>query len=223
MVTYRAVAMDSVELPTKPRLRGWLHTIAFFVSVPAGISLVAFAGTAAAKVSASIYALSLSGLYGVSAAFHRLPWAPASWARMRRLDHSMIFVLIAGTYTPYALLVLPAPWSTTVLVVVWAGAFVGITLRLATGGMGALQQTLYLSLGWIAVFTLPLMLREMGWVEIALLFVGGIFYTAGAIMFALHRPDPNPAVFGYHEVWHSMVIGGSLCHYVLVLLLIVRG
>lgn len=215
--------MDPVELPIKPRLRGWLHTIAFFVSVPAGISLVAFAGTSAAKVSASIYALSLSALYGVSAAFHRLPWAPTAWARMRRLDHSMIFVLIAGTYTPYALLVLPPPWSTTVLVVVWAGAFVGITLRLAAGGLSALQQTLYLSLGWIAVFTLPLMLRELGWVEIALLFVGGIFYTAGAIMFALHKPDPNPAVFGYHEVWHSMVIGGSLCHYVLVLLLILRA
>ena len=215
--------MDSVELPIKPRMRGWLHTIAFFVSVPAGISLVALAGTAATKVSASIYALSLSALYGVSAAFHRLPWAPAAWARMRRLDHSMIFVLIAGTYTPYALLVLPPPWSTTVLVVVWAGALIGITLRLATGGLSALQQTLYLSLGWIAVFTLPLMVRELGWVEIALLFAGGIFYTVGAIMFALRKPDPNPQVFGYHEVWHSMVIGGSLCHYVLVLLLIVRG
>jgi hemolysin III len=212
----------SMEQP-KPRLRGRLHQVAFFVSVPLGGALVAAAETAVARLSGAIYAVTLSGLYAVSAAFHRVPWEPRAWAIMRRLDHSMIFLLIAGTYTPFGVLVLPSPWSTTVLAFVWVGALAGIAVRLLSRGLPALQNTLYMVLGWTALFTLPVTLPRLGPAALTLLVAGGLFYTAGAIMFGLRRPDPLPTVFGYHEVWHVMVIAGSFCHYVLILSLVVAG
>jgi hemolysin III len=197
--------------------------VAFFVSVPAGVSLVAMAASGVARASAAIYAVSLSALYAASAAFHRVNWRPTTWKWMRRLDHSMIFVLIAGTYTPYALLVLPPPWSTVVLATVWGGGAVGIVMRMFTRGLNAVEQTLYMVLGWVALLTLPVTIGRLGWVEALLMFSGGVLYTVGAIIFGLRKPDPNPAVFGYHEVWHSMVIGASLCHYALILLLVIRS
>lgn len=207
----------------KPRLRGRLHQVAFFLSVPAGVSLVALAASGVARVSAAIYAMSLSALYAASAAFHRVNWRPTTWKWMRRLDHSMIFVLIAGTYTPYALLVLPPPWSTVVLATVWGGGAVGIVMRMFTRGLNLVEQTLYMALGWVALLTLPVTIGRLGWIEALLMFSGGVLYTVGAIIFGLRKPDPNPAVFGYHEVWHSMVIGASLCHYALILLLVIRS
>ena len=207
----------------KPRLRGRLHQVAFFVSVPLGGALVAVAENAVARISGAVYAVTLSGLYGVSAAFHRVPWGPRAWALMRRLDHSMIFLLIAGSYTPFALLVLPSPWSTSVMAFVWIGALVGIVVRLLTHGLTSLQNTLYMVLGWTALFTLPVTVPRLGAMALALLVTGGLFYTAGAIMFLLRRPDPRPTLFGYHEVWHVMVIAGSFCHYVLNLSLVVAG
>lgn len=212
-----------MEIETaKPRWRGRLHQVAFFVSLPLGGVLLAAAQTTVERVAGGIYAFALSGLYAASSAFHRLNWGPRAWAIMRRVDHSMIYVLIAGTYTPYALLVLEPPWSTTVLAIVWAGALTGVALRILTRRFEALRQTLYLALGWTALFTLPLMIGRMEPWMIALMFAGGIFYTVGAILFRLRKPDPDPAVFGYHEVWHSMVIGGSVCHYALVLSLLLR-
>jgi hemolysin III len=197
--------------------------VAFFVSVPAGVSLVAMAASGVARASAAIYAVSLSALYAASAAFHRVNWRPTTWKWMRRLDHSMIFVLIAGTYTPYALLVLPPPWSTVVLATVWGGGAVGIVMRMFTRGLNVVEQTLYMALGWVALLTLPVTIGRLGWVETLLMFSGGVLYTVGAIIFGLRKPDPKPAVFGYHEVWHSMVIGASMCHYALILLLVIRN
>jgi hemolysin III len=197
--------------------------VGFCVSVPGGVSLVARAASGVARASAAIYAVSLSALYAASAAFHRVNWRPTTWKWMRRLDHSMIFVLIAGTYTPYALLVLPPPWSTVVLATVWGGGAVGIVMRMFTRGLNAVEQTLYMALGWVALFTLPVTIGRLGWVEALLMLSGGVLYTVGAIIFGLRKPDPNPAVFGYHEVWHSMVIGASLCHYALILLLVIRS
>jgi hemolysin III len=208
-------------LPAKPRLRGRLHQVAFWLSIPAGLTLVTMAQGAVARIGGAIYALSLSGLYASSAAFHRIPWSPKAWNWMRRLDHSMIFVLIAGTYTPFALLALRPPWSTAILWIAWAGAAVGIALRLLFPRLSAIQNTLYLGLGWVAVVTLPVMIETLGLAGVALLFAGGLFYTVGAILFLMRKPDPKPTVFGYHEVWHSMVIGGSLCHYALVVMLVV--
>jgi hemolysin III len=215
-------SMDETAL-AKPRLRGRFHQVAFFVSVPAGLGLVAAAASDLARLAAVIYAVSLSSLYAASAAFHRIEWKPTTWKWMRRLDHSMIFVLIAGSYTPYALLVLEPPWSTAVLATVWGGAVVGIAVRMFTRGVTAIQQTLYMGLGWVALLTLPVTFGRVGSVEILLLFAGGLLYTIGAIFFGLRKPGPNATVFGYHEFWHSMVIGGSLCHYALILILVLRG
>jgi hemolysin III len=206
--------------PPKPRLRGRLHQVAFYVSVPLGGALLVAAETAVARIASAIYAVTLSGLYAVSAGFHRGDWGPRAWATMRRLDHSMIFLLIAGTYTPFAALVLPSPWSRTVLAIVWVGALAGIIIRTLAPGLDSLRNTLYMVLGWTAVFTLPVTVQRLNAIALALLVAGGVFYTAGAIMFGLRKPDPVPSVFGYHEVWHSMVIGGSACHYVLILSLV---
>jgi hemolysin III len=207
----------------RPRMRGRLHQIAFFASLPAGAALVVVAETAVARAASAVYALTVSGLYAASAAFHRIPWGPRAWLWMRRLDHSMIFVLIAGTYTPFALLVLTPPWSTVVLAVVWGGAAVGIVLRLVSHRFNALRQALYLTLGWLAVITLPFTIRRLGPAAVLLLLGGGIFYTLGAILFLRRVPRLRPEVFGYHEMWHAMVVGGTVCHYLLVLILVLRA
>jgi hemolysin III len=207
----------------RPRMRGRLHQIAFFCSLPLGTTLILLAETAVTRTASAVYALSLSGLYAASAAFHRIQWAPRSWSWMRRIDHSMIFVLIAGTYTPFSLLVLDPPWSIVMLAVVWGGAAAGIVLRLVTHRLEAVRQVLYLTLGWLAVLTLPFTIGRLGPMAVLLLIGGGIFYTVGAILFLRKVPRLRPEVFGYHEVWHAMVIGGTVCHYLLVLILILRA
>jgi hemolysin III len=215
--------MDRSPLVEIPRLRGRLHQAAFWVSIPAGLWVIAIARTETARVGGIVYALSLSGLYAASAAYHRVRWDPRSWAWMRRLDHSMIYLFIAGSYTPIALLVLRPPWSTTVLAVVWGGAAVGIALKLFVRELGVLAQVLYMTLGWLAIFILPQLIGALSGLEMGLLFGGGVLYTAGAVVFALRRPNPNPAVFGFHEVWHALVISGSLCHYVLILMILLEA
>jgi hemolysin III len=142
---------------------------------------------------------------------------------MRRLDHSMIFLFIAGSYTPVSLLVLSPPWSTRVLAIVWVGATIGIALKLFVRGLAAVAQVLYMTLGWLAIFILPQLVEAMSGPEIGLLFGGGVLYTAGAVVFGLQRPNPIPQVFGFHEVWHALVIGGSLCHYILFLMILTEA
>ena len=205
----------------KPRFRGRLHQAAFLVSIPAGLALVAAAPTTTARAAAVVYALSLIALYGTSAAYHRLPWSPKGQRWMKRLDHSMIFMLIAGTYTPFSLLVLPWPWSVVILAVAWGGAALGIALKMAhIDGLRTLTGALYIALGWLAIVALPQMVRGLSGPAIGLLFAGGALYTAGAVVLSRRRPDPRPSIFGYHEIWHSLVIGGSLCHYALVFLIV---
>jgi len=210
--------------PPKPRFRGRLHQAAFFVAIPAGILLVAVARTTTARIAAIVYALSLAGLYGTSAAYHRLPWSPRSLRRMKRLDHSMIFVLIAGTYTPFALLVLGRPWSIVLVSVVWAGAAAGVILKLVKiDGFSAVGGALYIVLGWMAIFTAPQIIRGVSGATAGLLLAGGILYTTGAIVLARNKPNPSPRVFGYHEVWHSFVVGASACHYAVILLVVLAA
>lgn len=193
------------------------------VFLPLGATLIAVAETAVARVGTAIYAVAVSGLYAASAAFHRIPWGPRAWARMRKLDHSMIYVLIAGTYTPFALLVLPAPWSTTILGMVWAGAAAGVALTVFARKERRLRQALYLVLGWMALLAWPVTVPRLEFSALALLVAGGLFYTVGAAMFWLRKPTLNPAVFGYHEMWHAMVIAGSVCHYVMIMSLVLPG
>jgi len=192
----------------KPRLRGVLHQWAFFVSVAAGAVLIAVAPDGEARLATSIYAVTVVGLFGVSAIYHRVNWVSASARRwMRRLDHSMIFLLIAGTYTPFALLVLKGTLGTAVLIAVWGGALAGIVLNLIwVEAPKPVTAVVYLVLGWVAVVVFPDMASELGVVATALVAAGGVLYSLGAIVYALQRPDPAPAVFGYHEVFHLLVV-----------------
>ncbi|MGI9092901.1 MAG: PAQR family membrane homeostasis protein TrhA [Mycobacteriales bacterium] len=203
----------------RPRLRGWLHFWAFVVSIGAGVALVTLAaivGTRAA-VGTAVYAVTVSGLFGVSALYHRREWGGRGRALMKRLDHSMIFVFIAGTYTPFALLGMPRALGEVILTVVWAGALSGIVIRQAwIRAPRWVTVPPYIALGWVAIFVLPQLLRHVGVASFVLLLAGGVVYTLGAIVYATRRPDPAPDTFGYHEVFHACTILAATCHYVAV-------
>jgi hemolysin III len=209
------------DLEPKPSLRGRFHQVAFFVAVPAGVTLITLAHTATARTAAAVYAGSLAALYGVSSAYHRLRWPPKMRAWMKRADHSMIYVLIAGTTTPFAVLALRPPWSFVLLLMVWMGAALGIALKVVrVDGFAVLTGTLYIVLGWSTLVFAPQMIHRMSAPGVALVVLGGLLYTGGAIVLLRRRPDPAPATFGYHEIWHSCVVAASACHYVAVLLLV---
>lgn len=200
-----------------PRLRGVSHQVAFVLSVPAGVVLVALAG-AGAQLPAALYAVSLSALFGVSALYHRRRWQPRARALMRRLDHTMIFVLIAGTYTGVAGPALPAEEARPLLTVVWVGALAGIVFQLVwPHAPPPVQALLYLALGWVAVWALPALARVLSVAGVALVATGGVLYSLGAVAYATKRPNPLPGTFGYHEVFHALTIVAATCHYVAVL------
>jgi hemolysin III len=206
------------SLLPKPRLRGVSHQWAFFVAVVTGALLVVFAPTGQAKLAAAVYAASVAGLFGASALYHRVNWSSLNARRwMRRLDHSMIFVLIAGTYTPFALLVLQGTLADVILVVVWGGAVGGVILKLLwIDAPKALIAAVYVMLGWVALAAFPQLLEELGVGGTALVAAGGVLYTIGAVVYARGRPDPAPTVFGYHEVFHALVIAAAALQYAAV-------
>ena len=204
----------------KPRMRGRLHQGAFIASIPAGLLLVLLASDARSRVATSIYALTLTGLFGVSAAYHLGDWNREAHARMQRLDHSMIFVLIAGTYTPYCLLVLQGTLATVVLVAVWVGAAVGVGTKLYRVDLHVLSGFMYIGLGWLVVVSLPALLRGLDTAETVFLVAGGLLYSLGALVLATHKPNPWPRTFGYHEVWHAATIAAAVCQYVSILLVV---
>ena len=206
------------QLIAKPRLRGVSHQWAFFVSLLTGAALVATAPGGRATLAAAIYAVSVAGLFGASALYHRITWASAAARRwMRRLDHSMIFVLIAGTYTPFALVALHGPLATAILVAVWAGAAAGVLMKLVwIDAPKWLVAATYVILGWVAVAAFPQLAGSLGITGMTMVAAGGVLYTAGAVIYALRRPDPVPAVFGYHEVFHVLVILAAALQYAVV-------
>jgi hemolysin III len=206
----------TAEVPTKPLLRGTLHQYAFFVAVVAGIVLTALAATLrtrpGATASVAIYSVTVCTLFGTSALYHRRVWSPRAYKVMRRLDHSMIFLFIAGTYTPFSVLLLPRTTAVVILAVVWGGAVVGIALK--TVFLNAprwVAAPLYIVLGWVAIAVLPQMLRTGGPAALLLLLAGGLFYTGGAVCFALRRPNPWPRVFGHHEIFHACTVIAAVC------------
>jgi hemolysin III len=205
-------------IPGKPRLRGVSHEWAFFVSLPLGLWLVTSAPSGRATLAVGIYALSVALLFGASALYHRITWASAAARRwMRRVDHSMIFVLIAGTYTPFALLVLDGTLATAILVAVWVGAGAGIVMSLVWPEAPKwLLAVVYVALGWVAVAAFPAMLDKLGITAMVMVAVGGALYTAGAVIYALRRPNPAPTVFGYHEIFHALVIAAAGLQYAVV-------
>jgi hemolysin III len=191
---------------------------ACIISVPFGAAMVVAAAGARARLAVAVYALSLVALFGVSALYHRIDWRSVgarTW--MRRLDHSMIFVLIAGTYTPFALLVLHGQLSTVILITVWAGAVGGVVLNLVwTRAPRWLAVIVYIALGWVAVAAAPQLATGLGVSGLALLALGGVLYSAGGVIYAIKRPDPVPTVFGYHEVFHVLVIAAAALQYAVI-------
>ncbi len=208
--------MGQMPVP-KPRLRGVSHQWAFFCALVAGLVLVTIAPNASARTAAAIYAASLAAMFGTSALYHRFDWRPRARRWMRRLDHSMIFVLVAGTYTPFAALVLGETLGTVLLAIAWSGALGGVALQLAwTDAPRWLDAVVYIGLGWVSVIAMPQLLDRAGVGAVVLLALGGLLYSAGAIVYARKRPDPSPAVFGYHEIFHVLVIAAAIAHYVAI-------
>ncbi len=201
----------------KPRLRGVLHSYAFVLCLLTGLVLVALAPVPRARLAAVVYAVCLAGLFGISALYHRRDWGPRARDVMARLDHSMIFVFIAGTYTPFALLDLHGTTAVVVLAVVWGGAGIGVATRLLwLRAPRYAVLPLYLGLGWTAAFIVPQLIHVGGVAPFVLLCAGGLMYSLGGIVYAVRRPDPAPKIFGYHEVFHLMTIVAALCHYVAI-------
>jgi len=201
----------------KPRLRGVLHEAAFAISLVTGTALICLADGVHERVAAAIYAVSVALLFGTSAAYHRGSWSPRAHAVMARLDHSMIFLLIAGTYTPFCLLLLHGPLRWVFLGIVWGGAVGGIVLRNTVRQPARwLFVGLYLALGWVAVGIMPDVLRYGGVAVLVLLLVGGAFYSAGAVVYARRKPNPSPRWFGFHEVFHALTLAAFVTHYVAV-------
>jgi hemolysin III len=205
-------------LAVKPRLRGVSHQWAFWISLAGGATLVIAAPAGRARFAVAVYAASVAALFGASALYHRITWSSAAARRwMRRLDHSMIFLLIAGTYTPFALLGLEGTLATVILAVVWAGAGAGVLMKLAwVEAPKWFTALVYVLLGWVAVAAMPQLVSAIGLSAVILVAAGGLLYTAGACIYAFRWPDPAPAVFGYHEIFHALVIAAAALHYSVV-------
>lgn len=207
----------------RPRLRGWLHQVAFVFAVPAAVGLIVIARGPKARAAAAIYGVGICALYGVSASYHRGQWSDTGRRRMKRLDHGTIFLMIAATYTPLCLLLLGNALGTGLLIGVWIAAAAGMTLALA--GIAERRYVgfaCYLTLGWAAVLSIPKLLQSSPF-NMAMFVIGGLAYTVGAVVLARGWPNPFPRTFGYHEVWHSLVIAASACHYLLILSLLRAG
>ena len=212
------------EDPIAPHLRGWLHLVCFFLSLPAGLAVIASADSARARVAGVVYAIGMTAMFGVSAAYHRRRWSPSARRRMRRTDHGTIFVMIAGSATPLCLLTLEGTTGRVLLTGVWIAAGVGFCLALSGIAEKAVVGLLcYFGMGWAMVLALPELSRQLSGGQIGLLLLGGVIYTAGGIVLGTHWPNPSPVWFGYHEVWHTMVALACACHYFTILSVVRAG
>ncbi len=209
--------MATVPPPrVKPRLRGVSHELAFAVSVGLGVALTISTEDSRSLLAALVFASCVALMFGASALYHRPTWKPRARSWLARLDHAGIYLLIAGTYTPFGLLVLSTGWAIPVLTIVWAGAVAAILLKLFwVQAPKWLSAVLGIALGWIAVVAFPELLK-LDVVALVLLLVGGLLYTVGAVVYALKRPDPVPHVFGYHELFHVLVIAAVGCQYAVI-------
>jgi hemolysin III len=210
----------------RPRLRGWLHLGTFFGSLATGAVLIPLAATQGAGhgFAVAVYCLTVSLLFGTSALYHRRTWSTRGWLIMKRLDHSMIFIFIAGSYTPFAVLALNPGSDVVILTTAWAGAVGGVLLKMLWPAAPRwLGVPIYIALGWVAVFVLPQVLANAGVTALILLCVGGVLYTLGGIVYAARWPNPSPAVFGYHEVFHACTVVAAICHYIAVYFVVYAG
>ncbi len=199
----------------RPRMRGWLHAATLPLSLAAGIVLVVLSPTPEIKIASAIFGVSASLVFGVSAVYHTRTWEPRTRGVLKRLDHANIFLLIAGTYTPFTLLLLDDRNATILLSVVWVGALIGVAFRvLWVGAPRRLYVPVYIALGWAAAFWLGDFARAAGPAVLTLLIVGGVLYSLGAVVYGLKRPNPSPRWFGFHEIFHTLTIAAFASHYV---------
>src|SRR3954454_19211087 len=202
-------------MPEIPRLRGVTHMYAFYCATVAAALLIAFAPGGVARGAGAVYGIGLCALFGGSALYHRWRWNPRWRPILRRIDHSTIFVFIAASYTPMGLLVLSGTTKWIVLITVWAGALCGVALSVAwITAPRALCAACYVALGWVAVVAFPQMAASLPVAPMVLIVTGGVLYTAGAVVFALGRPNPWPRTFGFHEIFHVFVILAAVAHFV---------
>ncbi|MGP5054033.1 PAQR family membrane homeostasis protein TrhA [Brachybacterium paraconglomeratum] len=212
----RRATQLGLQLP-KPRLRGMLHLIAFPTTLVLGLLLVAVGQTLTIRLACAVFVLTAGMLFGISAVYHRGTWSPQRAIILRRFDHANIFLIIAGTYTPIAAALLAPRQALTLLAIAWGGALVGVCFRIFwTGAPRWLYVPAYVALGWVAVFYMPQLHAGGGWPVVILLLAGGLAYTAGAVMYALKRPNPSPAWFGFHEIFHAGTLIGFGCHFAAV-------
>ena len=212
----RRATQLGLQLP-KPRLRGMLHLIAFPTTLVLGLLLVAVGQTLTIRLACAVFVLTAGMLFGISAVYHRGTWSPQHAIILRRFDHANIFLIIAGTYTPIAAALLAPRQAMTLLAIAWGGALVGVCFRIFwTGAPRWLYVPAYVALGWVAVFYMPQLHAGGGWPVVILLLAGGLAYTAGAVMYALKRPNPSPAWFGFHEIFHAGTLIGFGCHFAAV-------
>lgn len=203
----------------KPRLRGWLHAATFPLAVTAGLVLIVLAPTTIAKIGVAVFTATAAMLFGTSAVFHIGTWGRRAYGVLRRLDHSNIFLIIAGSYTPFALLLLPGDLARTLLLTIWGGALVGVLFRvLWVGAPRWLYTPIYVALGWTAVFFFKPMLAGGGPAVMSLVVVGGVLYTLGAVIYGTKRPNPWPRWFGFHEIFHACTVAAFVVHFVAVAL-----
>lgn len=201
----------------KPAWRGWLHAGTFPVALLAGIALVALAPSLRARLAIAVFTVTAALLFGVSALYHRGRWSARTAAALRRLDHSNIFLLIAGTYTPFAVTLLDSRSAALLLGLVWGGAALGIAFRvLWLDAPRWLYVPVYLAMGWAAAFWLPAFGRTGGPAVVALIVIGGVLYVVGALVYAFRRPDPSPGLFGFHEIFHSCTVLAFAAHLVAI-------
>jgi hemolysin III len=209
--------LEQATATVKPRLRGWIHAGTFPLALAAGIVLVAFAPDSRARVAVTIYAVTATLLFGVSAAYHRGTWSPRVHGILKRLDHANIFLIIAGTYTPFTVLLLHGGRAEVLLWIIWTGALLGVAFRvLWVDAPRWLYTPIYIALGWAAVFFLPEFLHGGGPGVLTLLIVGGLLYSVGGVVYGLKRPNPSPRWFGFHEVFHALTLAAFVVHYVAV-------
>jgi hemolysin III len=222
-VTPTDAAESNVEA-VKPSGRGVSHEIAAFVFPVLGLALVVVAPTAAARWSALVYTVGVTAMYATSACYHRGHWSPPARRRLRRLDHSMILVGIAATYTPLAVVGLDSRSARVLLAIVWALAVIGVVVQMLwLDAPRWLVAGIYVVVGWTALLFVPVLWKQLGVVTFSLIVAGGVLYSVGARVYSTRRPDPFPAVFGFHEVFHALVIAAGLVFYVAIARVIVAA
>ncbi|MEV5380326.1 DNA-binding protein [Streptosporangium nondiastaticum] len=210
-----ATPLAEPPIPAKPRLRGWLHAGMFPAVLIAGVFLTALADSTRGRIACAVYVLTAGSLFGISALYHRGDWSPRVNAVLRRLDHANIFLIIAGTYTPLTMLLVPGGRGQVLLWAVWAAAAAGIAFRVFwVGAPRWLYTPCYIAMGWAAVFFLPDFLRKGGIAVLVLVVIGGLLYSAGGVIYGIKRPNPSPRWFGFHEVFHSLTLAAFIVHYV---------